>query len=192
MILQALYELYKKLADDHANGLPMPGCSLQRISFKVVLHPDGRLHEISAVKDAAGRAIPTLVPGAGKPSGEAINPASSGTIAAICSASNPKIRSLSEQQERSKRFGGTTSNLRQWSVRHHFPPSAGSSKAGCRTERLNTPHCFRQGPVSEYSRSQENPATFTRMMRFTRGGSPEHQLRQERTACASLLAANQL
>ena len=52
----------------------MPGYSLQRISFKVVLHPDGRLHEISAVKDAAGRAIPTLVPGAGKPSGEAINP----------------------------------------------------------------------------------------------------------------------
>jgi hypothetical protein len=35
MILQALYELYKKLADDHANGLPMPGYSLQRISFKV-------------------------------------------------------------------------------------------------------------------------------------------------------------
>ena len=74
MILQALYQLYGRLEDDPANGLPKPGYSLQGISFKVVLHPNGRLHEISAVRDATGRAIPTLVPGAGKPSGQGINP----------------------------------------------------------------------------------------------------------------------
>ncbi len=74
MILQALHQLYGRLAEDPANGLPKPGYSLQGISFKVVLHPDGRLHEIATVKDADGRTVPTLVIGAGKPPGQGINP----------------------------------------------------------------------------------------------------------------------
>lgn len=74
MILQALHQLYVRLAEDPANGLPKPGYSLQGISFKVVLHPDGRLHEIAPVKDDNGRSVPTLVPGAAKPPGQGVNP----------------------------------------------------------------------------------------------------------------------
>jgi CRISPR-associated protein Csd1 len=74
MILQALYQLYGRLSDDPASGLPKPGSSLQGISFKVVLHPDGRLLAIEPVKDEKGRAVPVLVPGMAKPSGSGINP----------------------------------------------------------------------------------------------------------------------
>jgi len=74
MILQALHQLYIRLAENPANGLPKPGYSLQGISFKVVLHPDGRLHEIQPVKDESGRSVPTIVPGGAKPSGQGINP----------------------------------------------------------------------------------------------------------------------
>ncbi len=74
MILQALHQLYGRLAEDPANGLPKPGFSLQGISFKVVLHQDGRLHDIAVVKNENGRSVPTLVPGAGKPPGQGINP----------------------------------------------------------------------------------------------------------------------
>ncbi len=74
MILQALYQLYGRLAEDPANGLPKPGYSVQGISFKVVLHADGRLQEIAAVKDENGRTLPMLVPGMGKPPGAGINP----------------------------------------------------------------------------------------------------------------------
>jgi CRISPR-associated protein Csd1 len=74
MILQALYQLYGRLAEDPASGLPKPGYSLQGISFKVVLHPDGRLLEIAAVKDEKGRSVSVLVPGMAKPSGAGINP----------------------------------------------------------------------------------------------------------------------
>ena len=55
MILQALHQLYGRLAEDPANGLPNPGFSLQGISFKVVLHDDGQLHEIAVVKDEKGK-----------------------------------------------------------------------------------------------------------------------------------------
>ena len=74
MILQALHQLYRRLAEDPANGLPKPGYSLQGISFKVILHPDGKLHEIATVKDDNGRSVQTLVPGAAKPSGQGVNP----------------------------------------------------------------------------------------------------------------------
>ena len=64
------------------------------------------------VKDATGRAIPTLVPGAGKPPGEAINPCFLWTIAAICSVANQKIRSLrqagSVQRSENSRSGSGT------------------------------------------------------------------------------------
>lgn len=74
MILQALHQLYGRLAEDPANGLPKPGYSLQGVSFKVVLHPDGRLHEIQAVRDENGRSVSTLVPGGAKPPGQGVNP----------------------------------------------------------------------------------------------------------------------
>ena len=43
MILQALNDLYERLADDASYELPRPGYSTQKVSFCVVLKPDGTL-----------------------------------------------------------------------------------------------------------------------------------------------------
>ncbi len=51
MILHALEELYHRLADDPAYQVSPTGYSLQKITFKVVLHPDGRLADIVDVRD---------------------------------------------------------------------------------------------------------------------------------------------
>ncbi|MES2708189.1 MAG: type I-C CRISPR-associated protein Cas8c/Csd1 [Verrucomicrobiota bacterium] len=86
MILQALYELYQRLAEDPLNGLPMPGYSLQNISFCVVIKTDGSLVEIqpcqqetieigkSGKEKKTARALSLLVPGQGKPPGSGFNP----------------------------------------------------------------------------------------------------------------------
>jgi CRISPR-associated protein Csd1 len=87
MILQSLHQLYGRLAENPSNGLPRPGYSLQNISFRIVLNPDGTLagdiqdarsHE--TVSDKKGkekttsRPTPTLMPGQSKPPGQGINP----------------------------------------------------------------------------------------------------------------------
>ena len=73
MILQALYVLYARLKDDPDYEVAPPGYSIQKISFKIVLHPDGRLFEIqSTLHD--GRPKQVRVPGAAKSSGSGINP----------------------------------------------------------------------------------------------------------------------
>lgn len=73
MILQSLHALYARLKDDPDYEVAPPGYSLQKISFKVVLHPDGRLFEIqSNLQD--GRARQVRVLGSAKPPGSGINP----------------------------------------------------------------------------------------------------------------------
>ena len=77
MILQSLNQLYDRLAGDPAYAIAPPGYSLQKIAFAVVIHPDGRLHQISDVRDHSGRKplpIQRLVPGQAKPSGSGLNP----------------------------------------------------------------------------------------------------------------------
>jgi CRISPR-associated protein Csd1 len=86
MILQALNDLYLRLADDPGNGLPKPGYSLQNITFRVVIRPDGSLVEIQDARQEeiqigkngkekkTLRALSLLVPGQGKPSGSGLNP----------------------------------------------------------------------------------------------------------------------
>jgi CRISPR-associated protein Csd1 len=86
MILSSLYDLYGQLASDEANGLPVPGYSVQRISFCVVLELDGSLHAIQDARDISTEISPkggtktktvsrsVLVPGGAKPSGSGINP----------------------------------------------------------------------------------------------------------------------
>ena len=46
MILQSLYDLYKRLAENPDNGLPTSGYSLQGISLRVILTQEGTLIEI--------------------------------------------------------------------------------------------------------------------------------------------------
>lgn len=86
MILQALNELYERLADDPAYDLPRPGYSTQKVSFCVVLKPDGTLVDIQDArvtrteKRAGGKekttvlARPVLVCGQSKPPGSGLNP----------------------------------------------------------------------------------------------------------------------
>ena len=79
MILQRLVEYYDRVANDPqcADSLPKPGYSLQKISFCVVLEPDGRLQQfqsllITSEKRSFARQL--LVPGQAKPAGSGINP----------------------------------------------------------------------------------------------------------------------
>lgn len=86
MILQALNQLYERLADDPAYDMPTPGHSVQRITFCVTLTPDGTLHAIEDARATESEttksgqvrtrqtARPLLVPGESKPSGQGINP----------------------------------------------------------------------------------------------------------------------
>lgn len=73
MILQALHALYDRLKDDPAYEVAPPGYSIQKISFKVVLHPDGRLFEIQRTLHE-GRPKQVRVPGAAKSPGSGLNP----------------------------------------------------------------------------------------------------------------------
>jgi hypothetical protein len=77
MILQSLYELYDRLSRDPEYNIPPPGYSLQRISFKVVIKPDGTLYNIEDARMAVGKkfvSIPVIVPGSTKTSGSGFNP----------------------------------------------------------------------------------------------------------------------
>jgi CRISPR-associated protein Csd1 len=86
MILQALNELYERLADDSAYELPRPGYSTQKVTFCVVLKPDGTLFDIEDARitrkeiQRNGRekvtllSRPLLLPGQAKPSGSGLNP----------------------------------------------------------------------------------------------------------------------
>jgi CRISPR-associated protein Csd1 len=86
MILQSLTSLYDRLAEDPANGLPLTGYSLQKISFCTVLSREGKLiafeprqQEIITIgtngkEKKTTRALDLLVLGQAKPPGQGINP----------------------------------------------------------------------------------------------------------------------
>lgn len=73
MILQELHSLYKRLENDTAYELAPTGYSLQKISFCVVLHPDGRLHAIED-RRIDGHSQQIRVLGTTKPPGSGLNP----------------------------------------------------------------------------------------------------------------------
>ena len=86
MILQALNDLYNRLKDDPDYGVPVPGFSVQKISFRIVLKPDGSLLNIEDARSPHTRVSKSgtpkttfvstqmLVPGGTKPPGQGINP----------------------------------------------------------------------------------------------------------------------
>ncbi len=88
MILQSLTQLFERIQaeDDNPYGVPIPGQSVQNITFRIVLNPDGSLVDIQDARETisetakSGRTktkkVPcqTLLPGEGKPSGSGINP----------------------------------------------------------------------------------------------------------------------
>ncbi len=77
MILSKLVEYYDRIAAEPDSPLAKPGFSVQKISFEVVLEPDGALHAINDLRDTTGttpRPRDMLVPGGAKPSGPGIHP----------------------------------------------------------------------------------------------------------------------
>jgi len=77
MLLASLEQLYRRLATEPAYEIAPPGYSLQKITFCVVLKPDGTLHEVQdARQEVDGRLRPrqVLVPGSTKSSGSGLNP----------------------------------------------------------------------------------------------------------------------
>ncbi|MGD9548793.1 MAG: type I-C CRISPR-associated protein Cas8c/Csd1 [Candidatus Krumholzibacteriia bacterium] len=77
MILKELDKLYDRLKIDPDYRIARMGFSLQKISFKVVLKPDGNLFAIQDMRISRGKKmVPTqvMVPGGTKPPGQGINP----------------------------------------------------------------------------------------------------------------------
>ena len=77
MILQALHDLYSRLEAEPKYGIAPYGYSNQRVSFVVVLYPDGRLFEIQDARQAVDGKVTkrrVRVPGSTKPPGLAFNP----------------------------------------------------------------------------------------------------------------------
>ncbi len=78
MILQALNELYTRLAEEPSYEIAPPGFSPQKIAFRVRIRPDGSLlqFEDARTPDEKGKLQNhvMLVPGEAKPPGAGINP----------------------------------------------------------------------------------------------------------------------
>ncbi|WP_035355893.1 type I-C CRISPR-associated protein Cas8c/Csd1 [Edaphobacter aggregans] len=77
MILQRLAEHYDRMAAEGQREIVPPGYSRQKISFCIVLNPDGSLNQFESLLEHEGRvkrARPMIVPGQGKPSGQGLNP----------------------------------------------------------------------------------------------------------------------
>jgi CRISPR-associated protein Csd1 len=77
MILQSLCALYDRLRDDRVYQIAPPGYSLQKITFKVVISPEGHLVDIQDARiplEGSRRPRQELVLGSTKPSGSGLNP----------------------------------------------------------------------------------------------------------------------
>lgn len=78
MILQSLNDLYSRLSEDLTYEIAPPGFSPQKISFRIVIKPDGSLVNVDdARKPDEKKKLQNdvmLVPGEAKPPGAGINP----------------------------------------------------------------------------------------------------------------------
>lgn len=79
MVLSALYGLHDRLVSDPEYGIAPTGFSYQRVSFVVVLEPDGMLHAIEDARVPGGRNLRpqprrVLVPGGAKKTGSGFDP----------------------------------------------------------------------------------------------------------------------
>ena len=77
MILQSLNSLYDRLKDDKDYQIASPGYSLQKISFKVVIKPDGKLFDLQDARITDGsKMLPQqkMVIGDNKSPGSGLNP----------------------------------------------------------------------------------------------------------------------
>src|SRR5690348_16558828 len=72
MILSALNDYYYRLVDRHEEGISPYGYSMEKISYAIVLSPEGNVVDVSDVRDHSGKKpLPKLlrVPASCKRSG---------------------------------------------------------------------------------------------------------------------------
>ena len=77
MILRRLAEHYDRMVAEGSTELPPPGYSTQKVSFCIVLNPDGSVNQFESLLEQDGNtkhARPLIVPGQNKPTGQGINP----------------------------------------------------------------------------------------------------------------------
>lgn len=77
MILQRLAEHYDRMAAADQESVVPPGYSRQKVSFCILLNPDGTLNQFESLLEQDGRvqrAKILVVPGQSKPPGQGVNP----------------------------------------------------------------------------------------------------------------------
>jgi len=77
MILQRLAEHYDRIVAEGGTEIAPPGSSVQKISFCIVLEPDGTLNSIEDLRRPEGNRLrprDLVLPGQSKPSGSGLNP----------------------------------------------------------------------------------------------------------------------
>ena len=81
MILHALTQYYERLKEDPESGIALPGYSIQRIHFAVVIDKDGNLKQIKDIRNYEGKKpqpvemmVPESVVRAGKPTPKSAKP----------------------------------------------------------------------------------------------------------------------
>ncbi len=77
MILQRLAEHYDRIVAEGKAELAPPGSSLQKVSFCIVLTPEGELHSFEDLRQSEGKFVRPrnlVLPGQSKPPGAGINP----------------------------------------------------------------------------------------------------------------------
>ncbi len=77
MILQRLAEHYDRMEAEGVTGLASEGFSEQKISFVIVLNPNGTLNQFESLLQPEGNSLQPrrmIVPGQSKPSGKGLNP----------------------------------------------------------------------------------------------------------------------
>ena len=77
MILRRLAEHYDRIVAEGAVSLAPPGFSMQKMSFCIVLNPDGSLNQFESLLNEEGKKLvarTVIVPGQSKPTGQGLNP----------------------------------------------------------------------------------------------------------------------
>ena len=55
MILQALNRYYERLIEQQAEDVAPAGCSPEKISFEILLTPDGNVVQVNDIRDTSGK-----------------------------------------------------------------------------------------------------------------------------------------
>jgi len=111
MILQSLTEAFERFRDDPDYDIAPRGLSIQKISFAIVLEPDGCLAEIQDIRAQEGKKrIPKRmkVLGVTKPSGSGLNPCflwdNTAYLLGYAKDSDKRSRALLELKEARQRY----------------------------------------------------------------------------------------